>query len=129
LTERPLRVPDGEATVHANGVTGVAGVTVVVRDINAASKDFAALTGHAGNEVEPVVHDIAAARRFPLGSGWIEAVQPSERESELRTYLESRGELPYEVTLRATEGRRELLDEQRTHGARLLVIADAGVLA
>jgi catechol 2,3-dioxygenase-like lactoylglutathione lyase family enzyme len=129
LTKRPLRVPDGEAAVHANGVTGVAGVTVVVRDIEAASKDFAALTGHAGADVEPVVNDIAFARRFPLGSRWIEAVQPSERESELRTYLETRGELPFEVTLRATEGQRELLDERQTHGARLLVIADAGVLA
>jgi hypothetical protein len=122
-------VPDGEATVHANGVTGVAGVTVVVRDIQAASEDFAALTGSGGVDVEPVVHDIAAARRFPVGSGWIEAVQPSERESELRTYLETRGELPYEVTLVSPSASGALIDEGKTHGARLLVIADAGVLA
>lgn len=129
LTERTLRVPDGNAAVHANGVTGVAGVTVVVADLDAATEEFAGLTGHPGTDVESVVHDVARARRFAIGRSWIEAVEPSARPSELRAYLEERGELPYEITLRATEGRRELLDEGLTHAARLLVVADAGVPA
>jgi hypothetical protein len=129
LTERTLRVPDGDAAAHANGITGVAGVTVVVADIEAASEDFARLTGHAGVDIDPALHDVAQARRFVVGAGWIEAIQPSERDSELRAYLETRGELPYEVTLRARSASRELIDVERTHGARLLVIADAGVPA
>jgi len=129
LTERTLRVPDGDAAVHPNGVVGVAGITVVVADIDAATKDFAALTGHDGVEVESTLHDIARVRRFPIGRAWIEAVQPSERESELRTYLEERGQLPYEVTLASPDGQGALLDERLTHGARVLVVADAGVLA
>jgi hypothetical protein len=129
ITERTLRVPDGDAAVHANGITGIAGATVVVADLDTATEDFAALTGHPGTDVESMVRDVARARRFAIGSSWIEAVEPADRPSELRTYLEERGELPYEVTLRATGGRRELLDEGLTHGARLLVVADAGVPA
>lgn len=129
LTERPLRVPDGDAAIHANGITGVAGVTVVVADLDAATRDFAALTGHEGVEAESTIHDVARARRFPVGRAWIEAVQPSQRDSELRAYLETRGELPYEVTLVSPNGQGALLDEEQTHGARLLVVANAGVLA
>lgn len=129
LTDRPLRVPDGDATVHDNGVTGVAGVTVVVGDLDAATADFAALTGHEGVDIDASVHDVARARRFPIGRGWVEIVEPSERESELRTYLEQRGELPYEVTLVSPATSGALIDEGKTHGARLLVIADAGIPA
>lgn len=129
LTERELRVPGGDAAEHPNGVSGIAGITVVVRDIDAASEDFGRLTGHQGIDIEPSVKEVVAARRFPVGRGWIEAVQPDESPSELRTYLEERGELPFEVVLRASRTAGELLDDQLTHGARLLVITDAGVPA
>lgn len=129
LTDRPLRVPDGEAVQHANGVTGIAGVTVVVADLEAASKDYAALTKGVGVDIESTVRDVARSRRFPIGSAWVELVQPSKRESELRTYLETRGELPYEVTLVSLHGHRELLPDRQTHGARLLMISDSRVSA
>lgn len=126
-TERSLRVPHGEAAVHENGVTGIAGVTVVVADLDRASNDYAALTGSVGTEIESTVHDVARSRQFPIGSAWVELIQPSDRASELRTYLETRGELPYEVTLVSGNGRGELLSDQQTHGARLLVVADTRV--
>jgi hypothetical protein len=130
LTERSLRVPGGEAAAHANGVTGVAGITVVVADLKKTGKEFAALTGDAGEDVESPIDGVARARRFALGTGWIELIEPAEGASELRTYLERRGELPYEVTLVSPEGRGELLSAHaNTHGARLRVVEGAAVPA
>ncbi len=129
LTQRSLRVPGGTNAVHANGVTGIAGVSVVVSDLDAASKDFTALTGDIGVEVQGGLPDVARARRFAIGAAWIEAVQPAEHLSDLRAYLEHRGELPYQVTLGSLVEGRALLPEHLTHGARLVMTADAGVTA
>ncbi|MDQ4043970.1 MAG: VOC family protein [Chloroflexota bacterium] len=129
LTERSLRVPGGAQAVHANEVTGIAGVSVVVSDLAAASKDFAALTGDTGVEVQSALPDVAGARRFPIGAAWIEAVQPAEHPSDLRTYLENRGELPYQVTLVSSSEGEARLPEPLTHGARLLVTSGSGVTA
>ncbi|HEV2121455.1 MAG TPA: VOC family protein [Chloroflexota bacterium] len=129
LTERTLRVPGGANAVHANGVTGIAGVSVVVHDLDVASADFAALSGDAGVNVQSTVPDVARARRFPIGSAWLEVIEPSGGPSDLRTYLEHRGEVPYQVTLASPNGGDGLLSVQQTHGARLLVTADSGVTA
>ncbi len=43
VTERTLRVPTGAARVHANGARGVATVTVAVRDMEQAAKEYAVL--------------------------------------------------------------------------------------
>lgn len=45
LTARALRVPSGSASRHRNGVTGVAGLTLGVRDVQATGARWAALTG------------------------------------------------------------------------------------
>jgi catechol 2,3-dioxygenase-like lactoylglutathione lyase family enzyme len=128
LTERTLRVPGGANAVHANGVTGIAGVSVVVRDLDAASKDFAALTGDAGSDVQSTLPpNVSGARRFSMGPAWIEVVQPAEHASELRAYLENRGELPYQVTLISPDGRGDVVSGQLTHGARLLVTSGSGI--
>src|SRR5262249_21751581 len=50
VTPRNLRVPDGDATIHANGVTGVAGVIVLVADLAPSAPAFAALLGHRGRD-------------------------------------------------------------------------------
>ena len=127
LTERPLRVPVGDETVHANGVTGIAGVSVAVHDLDVAVRDYAALTGDPGTPVERTLDDVAGAHRFPLGGAWVEVVEPSARQSDLRDYVEQRGELPYEIVLSAPDGRGELLPDTLTHGVALLVVDDAEV--
>lgn len=129
LTARTLRVPGGEYAVHDNGVIGVAGLSVVVSDLETACEDFAALTGDAGHDVQSTIADVARARRFPLGAAWIEVVQPAEYPSGLRTYLENRGELPYQITLVAPGREAELLSIEHTHGARMLVTSESGVTA
>ena len=55
--------------------------------------------------------------------------QSTEHASDLRTYLENRGELPYQITLVSSNPGQALLSEQLTHGARLLVTSESGVTA
>jgi hypothetical protein len=128
-TERTLRVPDGDAAVHENGVTGVAGITVVVRDLDATSESFTALSGSEGDAVTSALEGAGRARRFAIGDAWIELVEPAATSSALRTYLDERGELPYEVTLVAPDGRGDLIVAGNTHGARLRVVTTAPVPA
>jgi len=130
LTERSLRVPGGEVATHANGVTGVAGITVVVADLEARSREFRALTGDGGEDAASPIDGAAGARRFAVGQAGIELVEPAAGGSELRAYLEQRGELPYEATLLAPGGRGELLSARaNTHGARIRGVEGAAVPA
>lgn len=118
-TERTLRVPDGAAAAHANGATAVRGVTLVVRDLPAAARDFAAITGSAAEVVTSPLDGAAGANRFALGEGWIELVQPAEGDNELSRYLALRGERPYEIALATPAGDETLLPIEQTHGARI----------
>lgn len=47
VTPRELRVPDGPARSHRNGATGIATLTVAVRDLDASLARYAALLGLA----------------------------------------------------------------------------------
>ena len=124
ITARNLRVPDGDAAIHANGITGVAGIRVVVTTIAAVQDRFAALTGNTGTAIANGSDDVAVARQYPLEDGqWIALIEPTAETSPLRTYLEQRGPVPYEVVLIAPNGTNQVLDTGKTHGARLIVAA------
>ncbi len=124
-TPRPLRVPDGEASIHANGVTGVAGLTIVVRNLEGSSAAYAAITGSEGEEI--TVEGANGARRFTAGPAAIDLVEPAEG-SALATYLEQRSEVPYEVALVTPTGTGELATGN-THGARLRLVTPSAVTA
>jgi hypothetical protein len=119
VTPRNLRVPDGDATIHPNGITGVAGVVVLVADLPASAPAFAALLADGGQDSSSSVEGAAASRRFPLGAQWIELVQP-EPGTELAHHLAARGEGPYDVRLRGT-GAASTFPISATHGARIRV--------
>lgn len=121
LTERHLRVPGGEASVHPNGITGVAGVTVVVNDIAATGPQFAALTGHDGDDVTAETEHAQEARRYAVGDVTITLVQPTVGASDLRTQLERRGDSLFSVALNAPEGGDPSIPLGLSHGARLLL--------
>jgi hypothetical protein len=53
VTPRELRVPGGEARVHANGKRGIAEVSVAVRDLDASIKRYEALLGVAPQRASP----------------------------------------------------------------------------
>jgi catechol 2,3-dioxygenase-like lactoylglutathione lyase family enzyme len=120
VTERSLRVPHGEAWNHANGVTGVERVRFLVADLDAASNSYAALTGAPGGDIEGS-GDVARAREFPIGSAFVELVQPAAGGA-LRETLAARGERPFEIVLTATSGESgTLLPIGLTHGAPLRI--------
>jgi hypothetical protein len=122
VTPRELRVPNGAATEHPLGVTGVAGVTIAVEDLDASATAFAKLIGNSGIASQPAIEGVKAVQRFALGDQWLELVQPDDSASDLRGHLEARGQGPYEIVLRGTgTGAGALLPVETTHGARIRV--------
>jgi hypothetical protein len=99
VTDRTLRVPGGDATVHANGVTNVHGILLAVGDLDETAALYAALTGNVG---------VAAAERvrFAAGNQYID-LQIAE------------GDRPIEVVLNAPDGQDNLLPLDLTHSAHL----------
>lgn len=120
-TERALRVPAGDAAIHANGIRGVDGVTVLVNDLAAAAPQFAALAGDAGIAVGPGDEPIVAGRQYPIGSAWVLVLQPDASPSDLRDHLERRGDSIYSVSLLAPAGGDDAVPLGLAHGARLLL--------
>lgn len=106
VTPRELRVPSGSAWEHANGVIGIAEVTVAVHDLAESVQHYRALLG-----VEPQVGQDAV---FALGSTNIRLVEAAS----LSDFNPARGDGPRALTLvSATASAR--LDPALTHGARL----------
>ncbi|MGC4108121.1 MAG: VOC family protein [Thermomicrobiales bacterium] len=122
-TERSLRVPDGEASIHQNGVRGVQGVTVVVNDLASAAPQFAALTGDEGVALAGVAEPIVAGSVFRIGESRaaIRVIQPDGSASDLRDHLERRGDSIFSVDLIAPVGGDEAIPLGLSHGARLLL--------
>jgi len=116
VTPRELRVPNGTATAHPLGVAGIAGVSVVVEDLDASAPAYAALLENEGDESRSTVEGVSASRRYDIGQQWIELIQPTP-ESSLAEYLADRGEGPYDIVLNGAENAR--LSVRDTHGARL----------
>lgn len=142
VTARDLRVPgEQQQTTHANGATGIAGVTVIVPDIQTGVTRFASLLGAHPEPEQTGAEEVHAAALFPLGGQWIELIEPNEVElgadqremidddptdpnaDVVSRSLEFFGAGPFEVSLRAGAGpvgprQGELLDPVLMHGAR-----------
>lgn len=70
---RALRIPSLNTT-HANGVTGTAGVTVSVRDLDTAARGFDALFGAATRPLRPL-HKAARCLRYRVGPQWLDVIE------------------------------------------------------
>jgi hypothetical protein len=123
VTPRNLRVPDGDAAVHPIGITGVAGLTILVNNLGISAAAYEKVVGSAGTDATPGFDGVKAAKRFTLSSGqWVDLVEPADGSSEIGAYLAERGEGPYEVVLKgATEA--GLFPLETTHGARIRIEA------
>jgi catechol 2,3-dioxygenase-like lactoylglutathione lyase family enzyme len=132
LTPRALRVPEGEARVHANGTLGVASLAVAVRDLDATLARYRALLGTAADDAathigEPVAMPGSSLRVAVVALGGSLLVLSSPRSSAaaaqeggdaLSQRLAVRGEGPYAVVLHTNQARSTgVLDLTRTHGA------------
>lgn len=98
VTPRDLRVPTGAAQQHANGVTGIARVLVVTRNLAESAARYRALLGVEGLTV-------AEGVSFSLRSSTIVLTALNDRRREGPWALELYGGTPGE------------LDMARTHGA------------
>ncbi|MPS94413.1 VOC family protein [Comamonas sp.] len=132
LTPRVLRVPEGQARVHPNGVTGVARLEVAVRDLQASLARWRALLGE-GVDVGPLQASAdGRSERVSLRLGSTELVlaAPLQAAGELAQRLDTRGEGPYAVVLSVPrqESARKL-DEAATHRVRLELARPSGIEA
>jgi catechol 2,3-dioxygenase-like lactoylglutathione lyase family enzyme len=129
VTPRVLRVPGGAARQHPNGVTGIAGLTIAVDDLEASVARYRALLGRDPIEQLPAPPGARFAA-FAIGGAVVTLVAaygetaPASEDS-LRTRLAAHGAGPYALTLRAESAANAgPLDPARTHGVPLdLVIA------
>ena len=115
-TPRDERVP--RERIHANGVTGVGGVTVAVDDAARVAGWYTRLLGGPGTEIERPELE-AAGVRVAIGPHTFDFVAPRRSGAgPIAAWLSARGPSPYAASLRAP-GAGRALDEARTHGARL----------
>lgn len=113
-TGRDERVPHERA--HANGVTGIGRVTVVVRDLAAVRRWYGEALGVSGQDVAcPELG--ATGARFPIGPHTFEFLAPTGAGA-VRDWLAARGASPYAASL-VGASRAVPLDLGRTWGARL----------
>lgn len=121
-TPRTLRVPGGEAARHQLPVWRVAGLSLVVSDLAAASRDMQALLSAPPEPQD--VPGLGSTVRFRLGDQWLELIQPTATENAAAQHLRRLGEGPYEVVLSgergANPGEGALLSEP-LNGARIRV--------
>lgn len=128
ITPRSLRVPEAPDEVrHENGALGVAGISVLVEDVDAAQGDFAAILGTAGRPLTAPFTDDLIGVLFPIGdtrSQWLMLVEPRSREAI--DHLDRRGQGPWRLTLRTHEGaiapgEGDYLDPGHVSGARIML--------
>jgi catechol 2,3-dioxygenase-like lactoylglutathione lyase family enzyme len=100
ITPRELRVPEGEARRHPNGATGVASLTVAVRDLDASLSRYAALLGLVSGGPERDGMGIGAR----TGSAPTATVTLGPTAIVLAQRQSARGEGPCDLVLRAPGG-------------------------
>ncbi len=94
ITAHDLRVPRGEDAIHANGVTGIAGVTVAVSS-RAASALYRGLLG----DPDPT----KTSTRYWVGDQFVDLVDADSGVPEVDGFVASRGSGPFQVTLRGPD--------------------------
>ena len=112
ITAHDLRVPRGEDAVHANGIAGIAGVTVAVSSNEVADPLYRALLGkpRAGGE----------ATRFTVGGQFVELVPPGPGAPDIAGFVSTRRSGLFQVTLLGAGPVPEFA-LNLTHSARFVV--------
>ncbi|HLL51200.1 MAG TPA: VOC family protein [Thermomicrobiales bacterium] len=117
VTTRELRVPAGAATEHALGVSGVAGLVLLVDDLDRATTPYETLLDTSGESSTSTIPGARRARRFGFGAYWIELVEPDPTVTDLTKHTKERGAGPYEIVLAGSTRNADPLPLDRTHGA------------
>ena len=123
VTPRALRVPAGAARIHANGVTGIVGVTVAVADLGISVARYRALLGMAERGGPPAL-SAARTAAFAPGDTTITLATPDDDiDTELSARLASRGEGPFALALRGVD-QAATFDLSLAHGARMELVEE-----
>jgi hypothetical protein len=107
------------ATEHSLGVTGIAGLILLVDDLDRASGPYQTLLDTPGESSTPTMEAIRRSRRFSFGSQWIELAEADPIAADLQRHIEERGAGPYEIILAGAGADTERLPLDLTHGARI----------
>ncbi len=120
LTPRERRVPGGPALEHPNGVTGIAGLTIAVADLDQSAALFGALSGEEEVARRSVQDLHAVEYELRAGPHAIGLVAPTEQRGPIQGHLDARGPGPFGITLTTNkEGSSAFLNIRCTHGARI----------
>jgi len=112
VTPRHLRVPEGAVRHHANGVTGIPRVRILVSDAVTSTERYRALGGPDAVGLEQGV------ARINLKGAVFELVMPDNDRT--RSHLNSRGEGVLSLELRGPAVKA--LDPKLLHGADLAIV-------
>ncbi len=127
VTPRALRVPDGPAWQHPNGVMGIASLTIVVADLNASIQRYQALLGLAP-QPDPPLADLEATQTtaFVMGTTTIILAEAAPGPGLLGGQIGIRGESPFALALRVPPNASTLdpLDLRLAHFARIELVVD-----
>ena len=128
VTPRELRVPEGTARQHPNSVIGIASLTIAVDDLAASVARYRALLDRDPVEQRPTLPPGARCAAFEIGGATITLAAPSgetapDGEGSLRARIAAHGEGPYALALRTRSTTTGLLDQGRTHGVPIELVA------
>jgi catechol 2,3-dioxygenase-like lactoylglutathione lyase family enzyme len=119
VTTRDLRVPTGAATEHELGVTGIAGLILLVDDLDRGSGPYQTLLDTPGESSNPTIEAVRRAQRFTFDSQWIELAEANPGATDLQRHIQERGAGPYEIVLAGAGANAEQLPLDLTHGVRI----------
>jgi catechol 2,3-dioxygenase-like lactoylglutathione lyase family enzyme len=119
ITARELRVPIGAVTEHPLGITGVAGLSLLVADLDRARGPFEAILGTPGESSATDIAGVRRAQRFNVGPHWIDLAEADPAADELQKHITERGVSPYEIVLTTTGAAPGTLPLNQTHAARI----------
>jgi len=123
VTPREMRVPTGAARRHPNGVTGVAGITVVVQDLVSATARYRALLGRDPFATGGLPGLGFGAVQFRIERQTLSLVEPRAAAAAApAAHLIARGQGAYAVSFYASDD--AALDIGLAHGARLEIVRD-----
>lgn len=126
VTPRSVRVPSGAEAVQPNGVIGMQGIVIAVRDLGESVDRFSRLFDVTAPDSETDETLQAQTATFTVGPHQITLAYPSDPSSPLVQHIQSKGDGPYQAILLAegSQAPREI-DPSTAHGARF-IIAPAG---
>lgn len=123
VTARSLRVPEGPGRRHANGVTGVAGVTVAVQDLATSVARYRSLLGREPVAIGGVPGLGFGLAQFRIGRQTLSLAEArGSAAAGLGEHLVRRGQGAYAISFYGPDDAR--LDDGLAHGARLEIVRD-----